>query len=380
MLSPYFTEEHQLLRETIRRFVEKEIIPHGEKWEEEGAVPHELLRKMGKLGLLGLTFEEEYGGGDMSTLSTVVLAEELARSTYAGVTVTVLVHTDMATPHLANAGTPEQKKKYLPSLIKGDLVSAVCITEPAAGSDVAGIRTKAVREGDEWVLSGSKIFITNGVHGDLFFVAAKTNPMAEGAHGISMFIVEKGMPGFTVGRSLKKHGWCSSDTAELFFDNVRVPHENLLGTENRGFYAVMENFQNERIALATMAVGEAQKAMDITIEYVKNREAFGQTLFDNAAVRQKLAMMQTQVSMTRNFVYHVAWLESQGVDCIKDVSMAKAHAGEMVNEVMYGCVQLHGGMGYMKESPIERMSRDARVQSIGGGATEVMYEEVAKRL
>ncbi|MBF0276437.1 MAG: acyl-CoA dehydrogenase family protein [SAR324 cluster bacterium] len=380
MISPYFTEEHQMLRETLRRFVEKEIVPYGETWEEEGVVPRELLKKMGNLGLLGLTFEEEYGGGGMDTLATVVLAEELARSSFGGVTVTVLVHTDMASPHLANAGTPEQKKKYLPSLISGDLVSAVCITEPAAGSDVAGIRTSARKEGEEWVLNGSKIFITNGVHGDIFFVAAKTNPEAAGAHGISMFILEKGMAGFTVGRSLKKHGWCSSDTAELFFDNVRVPHGNLLGTENHGFYSVMKNFQNERIALATMAVGEAQKAMEITIEYVKNREAFGKTLYDNAAVRQKLAVMQTKVSMTRNFVYQVAWLDSQGVDCIKEVSMAKAFAGEMVNEVMYACVQLHGGMGYMKESVIERMSRDARVQSIGGGATEVMYEEVAKRL
>ncbi|HEX4940291.1 MAG TPA: acyl-CoA dehydrogenase family protein, partial [Candidatus Kapabacteria bacterium] len=262
MLNPYFTEDHNLLREQIRRFVENEIVPNGEAWEEDGCVPREILRKMGDLGFLGLTHEEQYGGSGMDVRGAVVLAEELSRSTFAGVNITALVHTNMASPHLANAGSPEQKQKYLPDIIAGKKITAICVTEPGAGSDVAGIRTRAVQDGNDWVINGSKIFITNGVYGDLYFVAAKTDPTAKGSRGISMFIVEKGTPGFKVGRALKKHGWRSSDTAELFFDDVRVPQANMLGELNKGFYAVMKNFQHERIMLAAMGVGEAQKALD----------------------------------------------------------------------------------------------------------------------
>ncbi len=380
MLNPYFTDEHNMLREQVRRFVEQEIVPNGESWEADGCVPRELLRKMGDLGFLGLMHEEKYGGSGMDVRAAVVLAEELGRSTFAGVTITVLVHTNMASPHLANAGNAAQKQKYLPDIIAGKKITAVCVTEPAAGSDVAGIKSRAVRDGDDWIINGSKIFITNGVYGDLYFVAAKTDPSAKGSRGISMFIVEKGTPGFSVGRSLKKHGWRSSDTAELFFDNVRVPAANLLGEENRGFYAVMKNFQHERIMLAAMGIGEAQKALDITVENVKQRHAFGAPLFSKDVVRDKLARLQTQIDMARNYCYYVAWLDAQGVDCIKEVSMLKASACEMTNEVMYDCVQLHGGMGFMQESIIERMSRDARVLTIGGGTTEVMYGEVAKRM
>jgi acyl-CoA dehydrogenase len=380
MLNPYFTEEHDQLREQVRRFVEKEIIPFGDAWEAQGYVPRELLCKMGDLGFLGLTHDEQYGGSGMDVRAAVVLAEELARSTYAGVTITALVHTNMASPHLARAGTEGQKRKYLPDIISGRRITAVCITEPAAGSDVAGIRTRAVRDGDEWIINGSKLFITNGVHGDLFFVAAKTDAAAKGSRGISMFIVEKDTPGFTVGRALKKHGWRSSDTAELFFDDVRVPADHLLGEENKGFYAVMKNFQHERVLLATMAVAEAQKALEITLDHVRQRRAFGGTLFDNAVIRERLARAQTKVSLARNFLHYVAWLDSQGADCIKEVAMLKAYAADIANEVMYDCVQLHGGMGFLEESTIERMYRDARVLPIGGGATEVMYGEVAKRL
>lgn len=380
MLNPYFAEEHDLLREQVRRFVEKEIVPNGEAWEQDGSVPRALLHQMGELGFLGLTHPEAYGGSGMDVRGAVVLAEEMARSTFAGVTITVLVHTNMASPHLALAGNDAQKQRYLPDIIKGQSITAVCVTEPAAGSDVAGIRTRAVRDGNEWIINGSKLFITNGVEGDLYFVAAKTDQQAKGSRGISMFIVEKGTPGFSVGRSLKKHGWRSSDTAELFFDDVRIPAENLLGEENKGFYAVMKNFQHERIMLAAMAVGEAQKAVEITLENVKHRQAFGGPLFNNALVRDKLARAQTKVTLAQNFTHYVAWLDSQGVDCIKEVSMLKAYACDMCNEVMYDCVQLHGGMGFMQESVIERMSRDARVLTIGGGTTEVMYGEVAKRL
>ena len=380
MLNPYFTEEHNMLRDQVRRFVENEIMPNGEAWEEDGCVPREVMRKMGELGFLGLTHAEKYGGSGMDVRGAVVLAEELARSTFAGVTITALVHTNMASPHLANAGSPEQKQKYLPDVIAGKKITAICVTEPGAGSDVAGIRTRAVKDGNDWVINGSKIFITNGVYGDLYFVAAKTDPEAKGSRGISMFIVEKGAPGFSVGRSLKKHGWRSSDTAELFFDDVRVPQENMLGELNKGFYAVMKNFQHERIMLAAMGVGEAQKALEITLEHVKTRKAFGAPLFEKDVIRDKLARMQTKIALAQNYCHYVAWLDAQGADCIKEVSMLKANACEIANEVMYDCVQLHGGMGFMQECVIERMYRDARVLPIGGGATEVMYGEVAKRL
>lgn len=380
MLNPYFEEEHNLLREQVRRFVENEVVPNGEAWEKDGCVPRELLRKMGDLGFLGLMHEEKYGGSGMDVRAAVILAEEMGRSTFAGVTITALVHTNMASPHLANAGSDAQKAKYLPDIINGKKITAICVTEPGAGSDVAGIRSRAVRDGNDWVINGSKIFITNGVLGDIYFVAAKTDPEAKGSRGISIFIVEKGTPGFSVGRSLKKHGWRSSDTAELFFDNVRVPHENMLGEENKGFYAVMKNFQHERVMLAAMGVGEAQKALDITIEHVKTRKAFGKPLFEKEVIREKLARAQTKISLAQNYLYYIAWADAKGVDCIKEVSMLKAYACDIANEVMYECVQLHGGMGFMEESTIERMYRDARVLPIGGGATEVMYGEVAKRM
>lgn len=380
MPNPYFLEEHNMLREQVRRFVENEIVPNGDAWEEDGCVPRELLHKMGALGFLGLTHEEKYGGSGMDVRAAAVLAEELGRSSYAGVTITALVHTNMASPHLSLAGNDEQKQKYLPDVVAGKKITAICVTEPAAGSDVAGIKSRAVRDGNEWVINGSKIFITNGVLGDIYIVAAKTDLEAKGSRGISMFIVEKGTPGFSVGRSLKKHGWRSSDTAELFFDDVRIPAENLLGEENEGFYAVMKNFQHERIMLAAMGVGEAQKALDITLDNVKSRKAFGKSLFEKDVIRDTLARAQTKVDLARNYLYYVSWLDAQGVDCIKEVSSLKAYACDIANEVMYDCLQLHGGMGFMQESVIERMYRDARVLPIGGGATEVMYGEVAKRM
>jgi len=248
-----------MLRETLRRFVEKEVVPQGEAWERDGYVPREVLRAMGRHGFLGLRVPERYGGGALDTLASALLAEELGRSTFGGFAITVLVHTDMASPHLLNAGTPEQLERWLPGVVAGEQITAVAVTEPDAGSDVKGIRTRARRDGDEWLLSGSKLFITNGVHADLYFVAAKTAPEA-GAKGISMFAVEKGATGFTVSRSLDKMGWRSSDTAELAFDDCRIPAANLLGEEGRGFYAIMKNFQNERIVIGAMAMGEAARA------------------------------------------------------------------------------------------------------------------------
>jgi acyl-CoA dehydrogenase len=369
----------RLLQESIRRFVEKEVTPKAGAWEAQGFVPREVLRAMGRLGFLGLRYDEEFGGGGLDARATALLAEELGRSTFGGFAITVLVHTDMASPHLVNAGSPAQIRKYLPKIIAGELISAVAVTEPDAGSDVKSIRTSARRQGGEWVLRGSKMFITNGALADVYFVAAKTDPAA-GSKGISMFIVEKGAPGFSVGRKLDKMGWRSSDTAELIFDDCRLPAENLLGEENRGFYAIMKNFQNERIAIAAMATGEAAKAIEITLDYVKTRKAFGAPLWDKQAIRQRLSMLSARVEAGRQLVRHAASIDAGGRDCVKEVSMAKAYCAELLNDVVYDCLQFHGGFGYIKESAIERMYRDARVQPIGGGATEVMLEEVAKRL
>jgi len=376
---PYLDDTHRLLRETLRRFVEKEVLPRAQDWEQEGSVPREILRAMGRHGFLGLRAPQSYGGGGLNTLASALLAEELGRSTFGGFAITVLVHTDMASPHLLNAGSPAQLARWLPGIVAGESITAVAVTEPDAGSDVRSIRTRARRDGGDWLLGGAKLYITNGVHADLYFVAAKTDPDA-GAQGISIFAVEKGTAGLRVSRSLDKMGWRSSDTAELAFDDCRVPATNLLGEEGRGFYAIMQNFQNERIVLGAMAMGEAARALELTLDYVKTRRAFGAPLWNKQAVRQRLAMLAARVAAGRQLVYHAAWLDSQGRDCVKEVSMVKAYCGELVNEVTYACQQFHGGFGYMREAAIERMARDARVQSIGGGATEVMLEEIAKRL
>lgn len=372
----YVTSEHELLREQVARFIAREVEPHASAWEEEGCVPREVLRKMGDAGLLGLMYESEYGGGEADALANLVFAEALSQSTFGGFIITVLVHTDMASPHLFHAGNAAQKARYMPDVIAGRTITAVGITEPGAGSDVAGMRMTAKREGDEWVLNGTKMFITNGVHANLYFIAAKTGTAR---HDVSMFIVEKGTPGFTVGRALKKTGWLSSDTAELVFDNVRIPAGNLLGEEGKGFYSVMKNFQTERIALAAMAVGHCTQALKMTLDYVRQRQAFGATLWDKQTIRQRIAMLDAKTRAARQFMYHCAWAVTQGRDIVQEVSMLKALTGELVNEVLQTCQQFHGGMGFIRETAIERLWRDARVLGIGGGATEVMLEEVAKR-
>ena len=372
----YDTSEHALLREQVARFIAKEVEPHAQAWEEQGMVPREVLQRMGRAGLLGLMYDSAYGGGEADALTNLVFAEALSQSTFAGFIITVLVHTDMASPHLHHAGTPEQKAKYMPRITAGDCISAVGISEPGAGSDVAGIRTSARREGDEWVINGTKMFITNGVHADVYFVAAKTGP---GKRDMSILIVDKGTPGFTVGRALKKTGWLSSDTAELVFDNVRIPAGNLLGQEHKGFYSVMKNFQTERIALGAMAVGHCQQALKLTLDYVRQRQAFGGTLWDQQTIRQRLSMLDAKTRAARQFMYHCAWSVTQGHDIVQEVSMLKALTGELVNEVVQTCQQFHGGMGFIRETAVERLWRDARVLAIGGGATEVMLEEVAKR-
>jgi acyl-CoA dehydrogenase len=375
-VNAYLTPEHALLREQVARFLAREVEPHGEQWEAAGFTPREVLRKLGGAGLLGLPYEAAYGGAEADALTNLVFAEALAQSTFAGFVITVLVHTDMASPHLHHAGSAAQKARYLPAVTRGECITAVAITEPGAGSDVAGIRTRAVRDGEHWVLDGTKMFITNGVHADLVFVAARTSPSRT---GISIFIVARGTPGFTVGRQLDKTGWLSSDTAELVFDGCRIPAANLLGEENEGFRSIMKNFQTERIALAAMAVGHCTQAIALTLAHVRDRQAFGAPLWDKQAIRQRIAMLDAKTRAARQYLYHCAWLVTQGRSIVQDVSMLKALTGELVNEVVGTCQQFHGGMGYMRGTAIERLWRDARILAIGGGATEVMLDEAAKR-
>ena len=376
---PCFGPEHEALRRTVERFVLEQVLPRADAWEESGMVPREVLRALGELGLLGIRFESRWGGSELDAIATVAVAEELGRSTYGGFAVTVLVHTDMATPHLHHAGDEAQKARYMPDLVAGRRIAAVAMTEPDAGSDLASMRTTARRVADGWVLDGSKMFITNGIHGDVFFVAAKTGAPGRN-HQISMFIVEKDTPGFSISRPLKKHGWLCSDTAELRFDDCRLPAGNLLGEENRGFHALVKNLQNERLVLAAQAIGEASKAIELTLQWVVQRKAFGATLWDKQAIRQRLAMQLARVESARALLYNTAWRYAQGQEVVAEASMLKALCGTLVNEVMYDCVQFHGGAGYLRETAVERMSRDARIQAIGGGATEVMLDEIAKRM
>jgi len=373
----YMNDELAAIYDQTVEFVSKEVTPHGEAWEEAGKVPREVLQQMGSLGMLGLRIPEELGGLGMGMLASATFSEALGASTFAGFDVTVLVHTDMAGPHLFNSGSPEQLERWAPGVLSGETILSIGVSEPDAGSDVAGIRTKAVKDGDGWRINGTKTFITNAVYGDMTIVAARTDP--DSKYGISMFLVPADTEGFSVEKKLDKHGWRCSDTAQLVLDDVWVPDEQLLGTPHRGFYETMKNFQNERMVLVGMGVGAAQAAIDMTVEYCNDRPAFGGHLFDLGAIRQRMAMNQAKIDAARASMYHAAWMGEQGLDNVKAMSGVKAWGCEVVNEVMYDCVQFHGGMGYMRESAIERMYRDARILPIGGGATEVMLEEVAKR-
>ncbi len=374
----YMTDELEAIYDQTVEFVTNEVTPNGDAWEEAGKVPREVLRQMGELGMLGLRVPEDVGGLGLGMLASATFSEALGASTYAGFDVTVLVHTDMAGPHLFNSANEEQLERFAPSVLAGETILSIGVTEPDAGSDVAGIRTSAVRDGDGWRLNGTKTYITNAVYGDLTIVAAKTDP--DNKYGISMFLVPAGTEGFSVATKLDKHGWRCSDTAELVLDDVWVPDENVLGTVHRGFYETMKNFQNERMVLVGMGIGAAQAAMDLTNAYCQDRAAFGGRLFDLGAIRQRMAMNQAKVDAVRASMYHAAWLGDQGADNVRAMSGVKAWGCEVINEVMYDCLQFHGGLGYMRESTIERMTRDARILPIGGGATEVMLEEVAKRL
>ena len=377
-----FTREHEMLRKSVRAFVEKEVAPHVDEWEAAGRIPKSFWRRLGEGGFLGLEFPVEYGGAGGDFLSSVVLGEEMARCRSGGVAFSVLVHTDMSSPWLTRYGNDAQKQKYLPGIIGGETVCALGITEPGTGSDMANLSTRAVKDGDRYLLTGSKTFITNGVYGDLYFVAARTAPgTAERRHdGLSMFLVERGLPGFTVSRKLDKMGMLASDTAELAFHECPVPAENLLGAEGRGFQQLAAGLQRERIMAAVLALSGAAQAIEDTRAYLQERHAFGGPLSDKQALRHRMAEMATEIEAARHLVYHAAGLYNAGRDCITEVSMAKLFCTEVANRVAYQAVQLHGGYGYMREFPVERFFRDVRLWTIASGTSEMMKEIIAKKL
>ena len=382
MSQSLFNEEHELLRRSIRAFVDKEVTPHVAEWEEVGRIPKSFWRRLGELGFLGLEFPPEYGGGGGDFIASVVLGEEMARCRSGGVAFSVLVHTDMSSPWLTRYGTEAQKRRYLPGIIAGETVCALGITEPGTGSDMAALSTRAVRRGDTYFVTGNKMFITNGVYGDLYFVAARTAPgTSERRHdGLSMFLVERGLPGFTVSRKLDKMGMRASDTAELSFQDCPVPADHLLGVEGRGFQQLATGLQRERIMAAVLALSAATQALDDTLGYLRERTAFGEPLAARQALRHRVADLATSLEAARRLVYHAASLYTAGADCVTEVSMAKLFATETANRVAYEAVQLHGGYGYMREFAVERFFRDVRLWTIASGTSEIMREIIAKRL
>ncbi len=376
MASIYFTEEHELFRQSVRQFIETEVVPRANEWEEKQQIDKAIWKRMGDLGFLGINFPEEYGGTNADFFNTVVLLEETARSTMGGFAAAHGVHQYMATAHLLKAGSAELKKKYLPKAVSGEAWGSLAISEPNAGSDVAAIKTTAVRVGDEYIINGSKTFITNGYYGDFVTLACKTAP-EQGMSGISLLMVDQNIPGFKTNK-LKKMGWHSSDTAELFFDNVRVPASNLIGEENKGFYYIMESFQLERLVAGIGGVAGAQHCLEITLKYIAEREAFGRPIKKFQVLRHKLVDLATEIEAARQLVYQAAWLFSKGEMAVKECSMIKLLATELGKKVADECLQCFGGYGYMEEYTIARMYRDARVGTIVGGTSEIMKEILAK--
>jgi alkylation response protein AidB-like acyl-CoA dehydrogenase len=374
---PLFTDEHEELRRSIRAFVEKELRPHAEEWEEAKDFPDRVFARMGQLGFLGLHFEEADGGSGGDYLTMLVLAEEMARCGSGGVSMAVSVQCEYVTPPIARFGTPEQKARWLRPAIEGRRIGALGITEPGAGSDVAGITTKAIRDGDEYVVNGRKTFITNGCRADFLLLVAKTDPTQRHA-GISLLLVDTDTPGFHVTRRLDKVGMLSSDTAELAFDDMRVPVANLLGEEGAGFNQIMWELQGERLSAAAGACAGAQHTLDATIEYVQNREAFGRRIADFQSTRHKLAEMQTMIDAARALTYETAWRVQLGEYPVRAITEAKLLATRVHFQVADTCLQLHGGMGYMMEMPVQRAWRDSRLARIGAGADEVMLDYIAK--
>ncbi|MCO4072818.1 acyl-CoA dehydrogenase [Pseudomonas aeruginosa] len=374
----YFDESHQLIRDSVRRFVEREVLPYIDEWEEAEEFPRELYLKAGAAGILGIGYPEAYGGsceGDL--FAKVAASEELMRCGSGGL-VAGLGSLDIGLPPVVKWARPEVRERVVPAVLRGEKIMALAVTEPSGGSDVANLKTRAVRDGDHYRVSGSKTFITSGVRADYYTVAVRTG--GEGFAGISLLLVEKGTAGVSVGRKLKKMGWWASDTAELFFDDCRVPAENLIGVENAGFACIMANFQSERLALAVMANMTAQLALEESLRWAREREAFGKPIGKFQVLRHRLAEMATQLEVSREFTYRQAAKMAAGKSVIKEISMAKNFATDVADRLTYDAVQVLGGMGYMRESLVERLYRDNRILSIGGGSREIMNEIIGKQM
>ncbi|MEM6633986.1 MAG: acyl-CoA dehydrogenase family protein, partial [Bacteroidota bacterium] len=372
----YFTEEHELFRQSLRAFLEKEAIPNIDLWEEERKTPKSIWKKMGEMGFLGLSYPEEYGGAGLDFFYDVIFNEELGRTNSGGFAITQQVTQYMSAPYILKYGSEPLKQKYLPGIISGDLVCSIGITEPGAGSDAQNIQTTAVKEGDHYIVNGSKTFITNGVYGDFIVTVVKTDPEA-GAAGVSLLVIEQAMEGVSA-RKLKKLGWHSSDTAELSFDDVKVPVENLIGQEGRGFQYLMNGLQLERLCAVPACVTGMEYAIQTSLQYMSERKAFGRSIDKFQVLRHRIAQLAAEVEALKAFSYHCCEMYAEGVYDVKLCSMAKLLATELAEKVATQCLQFFGGYGFMEEYPMARMYRDVRVGTIGGGSSEIMREIIAK--
>jgi acyl-CoA dehydrogenase len=378
MSSYYFTEEHEMFRESLRTFLNKEVVPNIDKWEEEQRIPRDVWKKMGEMGFLGLSYPAKYGGMELDFFYDVVFCEETSRMFSGGFTITQLVVQYMSGPYLLKHGSEQLKEKYLPGIISGEKISCVGITEPGAGSDVANIQTTAVREGDYYIVNGSKTFITNAVYGDFVITVVKTDPKA-GPAGVSLLVIDLDAPGITKTK-LKKLGWHASDTAELAFDNVKVPVENLVGQEGQGFYYLMGGLQLERLAGAISAYAACESAMEYTLQYMSERSAFGRPINKFQVLRHRIAQLASEIEATKQFVLYCSRLNGDKKYAVKESSMAKMLATELSDKAMTQLLQCFGGYGFMEEYKIARMFRDSRVGTIGGGTSEIMREIIAKMI
>jgi citronellyl-CoA dehydrogenase len=373
----YFNEDHEMLRRTIRDFIEKEINPYIDDWEDTSAPLKEIFGKMGKLGLLGIRYDSEYGGQGLDYWYETVLLEELGNIKGLGVAMAIAVQTNMATPAMHDFGSEYLKETYLKPAIMGEKVAALAVTEPGAGSDVAGLRTTAKLDEDHYVINGSKTFITNGTQADFVVLLCRTS-QEQGYHSFSLFVVPTDLPGFEISKELDKVGMRSSDTAELFFDNLRVPAKNIIGKEGEGFIYVMKQFQHERFSVLPMICTASQYIIKMTVEYLQQRITFGKTLSKRQVLRHRLAEWLTDVECLKQLTYHIVKMKMEGLDVTKEVSMGKLFAGQMSRKIADGCLQMFGGMGLMNETLISRFWRDARLTSIGGGTDEIMCEIISR--
>ena len=376
MANLYFTEEHILFRESLRDFLQKEVVPHIDKWEETGKIDRFIWKKFGDMGYFGIAYPENYGGLDLDLFYTIILLEELQRINSGGFAAAIWAHAYLAMTHVNKEGSDEMKEKYLSGSISGDLIGCLCITEPFGGSDVAGMRTTAEKKGDKYVINGSKTFITNGVYSDYLVVAAKTSPEL-GNKGISIFMVDRDTPGVS-STKLDKLGWRASDTAEIAFNNVEIPLTNLMGDENQGFPYIMQHFALERLIMGVNAHARAEYALEYAKQYMSERTAFGRTIDKFQALRHAFANCETEMEVCKQFNYYVAKRLDQGDYVVKEATMSKLKSTKMADDVIYQCLQFLGGYGYMEEYPLARMLRDSRLGPIGGGTSEILREIIAK--